>query len=483
MVKNFLTNNPACTIWFQDANHASNKVFQMIRNLQLIQRHAQLKELGSQLKLALLKELIHAPATCQQLANLFDQSKQKIHYNLNQMLKEGLLQIVELPSGGGREVYYRATARTYVLDLSIGLENNGNVLNSRAIINGIMERDHHIDLAGIAAKLIDQAFKLVPGERLLIVSGKFNFPLVEKLKLEAGRRGIFCTLIYQDLDALKAKYEQFSLAAFKADYADLNRHLKTADVYLNLNGEARFLQLKDPKKLALRNRMLERSKQIIRERGVRVAMMPGLLQDTLSEGAIESEVQFWRALDIDFKRQCCQTLAKCRELSGKDTVRLSGRNSSLSFRIEKIVAECGSFGQNEFQSPVINLPGGEILMIPKAGSMNGTLASERIHVFGEEVLRPVLEIGNNEIVGYQAQKGAEHLARALESGGADGCKAALICLGTNENIHLGDIDTALKHKSSGNLSVFWGDNRSLGGDVSGAYEWFMQIEEPLLSFN
>jgi len=99
------------------------------------------------------------------------------------------------------------------------------------------------------------------------------------------------------------------------------------------------------------------------------------------------------------------------------------------------------------------------------------------------VLRPVLEIGNNEIVGYQAQKGAEHLARALESGGADGRKAALICLGTNENIHLGDIDMALKHKSSGNLSVFWGDNRSLGGDVSGAYEWFMQIEEPLLSFN
>ncbi len=376
----------------------------MIRNLQLIQRHAQLKELGSQLKLALLNELIHAPATCQQLAKLFDQSKQKIHYNLNQMLKEGLLEIVEPPSGSGREVYYRATAKTYVLDLSIGLETNGNVLNSRAIINGIMERDHRIDLAGIAAKLIDQAFKLVPGERLLIVSGKFNFPLVEKLKLEAGRRGIFCTLIYQDLDALKTKYEHYSLAAFKADYEELNRQLRTADVYLNLNGEARFVQLKDPEKLALRVRMLERSKQIIRQRGIRVAMMPGLLQDTLSEGAIESEVQFWRALDIDYPRQCSQTLAKCRELSGKETVRLSGRNSSLSFRIERIVAECGSFGQNEFQSPVINLPGGEILMIPKAGSMQGTLASERIHVFGEEVLRPVLEIGNNEIVGYHPRK-------------------------------------------------------------------------------
>ncbi len=455
----------------------------MIRNLQLIQRHAQLKELGSQLKLALLKELIHAPATCQQLAKLFDQSKQKIHYNLNQMLKEGLLEIVEPPSGSGREVYYRATAKTYVLDLSIGLETNGNVLNSRAIINGIMERDHRIDLAGIAAKLIDQAFKLVPGERLLIVSGKFNFPLVEKLKLEAGRRGIFCTLIYQDLDALKTKYEHYSLAAFKADYEELNRQLRSADVYLNLNGEARFVQLKDPEKLALRNRMLEKSKQIIRQRGIRVAMMPGLLQDTLSEGAIESELQFWQALDIDYPRQCRQTLAKCRELRDKEIVRLSGTNSSLTFSIDRIVAECGSFGSDEFQSPVINLPGGEILMLLKAGSMHGTLASERIHVFGEEVLKPVLEIKNNEIISFRAQAGVEHLARAIESGGADGRKAALICLGTNENIHLADIDTALKHKSSGNLSIFWGDNRSLGGDVAGAHEWFVQIEDPLLSFN
>ncbi|MDD4224510.1 MAG: helix-turn-helix domain-containing protein [Candidatus Cloacimonetes bacterium] len=454
----------------------------MIKNLQLIQRHAQLKELGSPLKYALLKELIPAPATCQQLAKLFDQSKQKIHYNLNKMLKEGLLELEEAPQSGNREVYYRATAKAYVLDLSIGLEANGNLLNSRAIINGIMEQNHRIDLSRIAAKLIDEAFRLKPGERFVVVSGKFNFPLVEKLMLEAGRRGIHCTLIYQDLETLQAKYKQYSLAAFKADYEELNRQLRSADMYLNLNGEARFVELRDPQKLALRNRMLEKSKQIIRQRGIRVAMMPGLLQDTLSEGAIQNEIQFWQALDIDYPKLCRQTLSKCRVLRGYETVTLSGKGSSLHFGIARIAAECGSFGDNEFQAPVINLPGGEILIVPKPASMHGTLASDRIHVCGEEVLRPVLRIENNEIRDFSAARGAEHLARAIESGGADGRKAGLICLGTNENIHLGDIDSALKHKSSGSLSVFWGDNRSLGGDVCGELEWFMQIEEPLLSF-
>lgn len=455
----------------------------MIRNLQLIQHHTQLRELGSQLKFAMLRELTQNPATCQQLSKLFDQSKQKTHYNLTQMVREGLLEIVDFPLGGNREIYYRATARAYVLDLSIGLESSGNVLDSRAIISGILEQEHRINLAAIAAKLLDQAFKLKKGERLLLVSGKFNFPLVEKLLLEAGRRGIHCDLVYQDLDTLKAKYEQYSLAAFRADYDALNKHLKAADMFLNLNGEARFVELRDPEKLAIRNRMLEKSKQIIAQRGIRVAMMPGLLQDTLSDKAIESELQFWQALDIDYPRQCRQTLAKCRQLVGRDLVNLVSKDTNLRFGVEKIVAECGSFGANEFQSPVINLPGGEILIIPQARNMQGTVSSDKIYIFGEEVLHPVLRIEHNEICGFSASKGEHLLTRAIETGGADGRKVALICIGTNENIHLGDIDHALKHKSSGSLSIFWGDNRSLGGNVSGAHEWFVQIENPLISYN
>lgn len=455
----------------------------MIRNLQVIQHHSQLRELGSQLKFGILKELTQAPATCQQLSKLFDQSKQKIHYNLNQMLKEGLLEIVEAPQSSNREIYYRATAKTYVLDLSIGLESNGNLLDSRAIISNILEQEHRINLAAIAAKLLDQSLKLKAGERLLIVSGKFNFPLVEKLKLEAGRRGIHSLLIYQDLETLQARNQQYSLSAFKADYEEFNRHLKTADVYLNLNGEARYAELRDPEKLLIRNRMLEKSKQIIQQRGIRVAMMPGLLQHTLSDKAIERELQFWQALDIDYQRLCKHTQEKCKQLMNKETVNLASGDSSLRFGIEKLVAECGSFGAGEFQSPVINLPGGEILIIPRAGSVRGTLSNERIFLFGEEVEQPVLEIEDNEIRSFSAKSGGQHLQRAIEEGGADGRKVALICIGTNENINLGDIDTALKHKSNGSLSVFWGDNRSVGGKVSGAHEWFVQIENPLLSFN
>lgn len=454
----------------------------MIRNLQLIQNHSQLKELGSHLKFSILKELIKAPATCQQLASLFDHSKQKIHYNLTQMVSEGLLELVEESYGNNREVYYRATAKSYVLDFAIGLETNEHILDNRAIIGGILEQEHRISLTGIAAKLIEQSFRMKKGERLLIVSGKFNFPLVEQLLMEAGRRGIFTNLIYQDIEQLKAKYESYSLSAFQADYEELNRLLKITDVYLNLNGESRSVELSDPAKLTLRNRMFEKSKQIIQDKKVRVAMMPGLLHDTLSDKAIESELQFWKALDIDYPRLCQHTIGICKEYSDREYLEIASGDAMLRFQVERFLAECGSFGKNEFQSPVINLPGGEILMLPKPNSMNGQIQADRAFAYGEEIIKPVIEIKNNEITTFTAEKGERMLAKAIAAGGIDGRKVALIGLGTNDNIRLGDIDNALKHKSSGFLTVFWGDNRSLGGNVSGTQEWFLQIENPGINF-
>jgi leucyl aminopeptidase (aminopeptidase T) len=454
----------------------------MIRNLQLIKSHSQLKELGSYLKYSILKELIKAPATCQQLATLFDHSKQKIHYNLSQMLSEGLLEIVEEPLGSNREVYYRATAKSYVLDFAIGLEANDRILDSRAIIGGILEQEHRISLENIAAKLLDQAFKLKKGDRILISTGKFNLPLVEKLMLEAGRRGIITSLIYQDMEQLKAKYESYSLAAFQADYEEFNRLLKNSDMFLNLNGESRSLELRDPEKLMLRNRMLEKGRQIIQDKKIRIAVMPGLLNDTLSDQAIESELQFWRALDIDYPKLCKQTLEMCQKFMDKGYVDLSTQEEVLRFEIERIWAECGSFGNNKFHSPVINLPGGEILIIPKPESMKGRIVGDRAFAFGEEISRPQIEIRNNEIIHFSAESNERLLAKAIAAGGLDGRKVALICLGTNDNIRLGDIDNALKHKSNGFLSLFWGNNRALGGSVSGTQEWFVQVENPGINF-
>ena len=223
----------------------------MIKNLQIISKHSQVKELGNALEFDMLKELIRSAATCQQLATAFNVSKQKVHYNLTKMMEEGLIEVVEEP-GNGKEVYYRATAKNYVLDFSLGEHLGGGLINSRGVINNILEGEYNLNLSAIAAKLLKHSLKLRSRQKLLIVTGKYNLPLVEKILLEAGRMNIRCTTIYQDSQLLKAKYEEYSLTAFHADYDHFNRLLKAHDAYLNLNGEARHIQLSDPEKIQIR---------------------------------------------------------------------------------------------------------------------------------------------------------------------------------------------------------------------------------------
>ncbi len=455
----------------------------MIKNVKIVSQHAQVMELANELKFEMLRELIRSAATCQQLATAFDVSKQKVHYHLNKLLEADMIELVEDLPANGKEVYYRATAKNFVLDFALGEHLSEGTIDSRSVIQSILESEYRLPLSVIAARLLKNSLKLKARQKLLIVTGKYNLPLVEKILLEAGRMSIRSTVIYQDVELLKAKFEEYSLPAFNADYEHFNRLLKSSDVYLNLNGEARNIQLSDPDKIKLRIGHFAKSGQIIQQKKIRVAMMPGLLRDTLSDKSIESELQFWKALDIDYEQLSTDTIEVCAKYQDKEYLELSGQDTRLRFGVQSIFAETGSFTNHPCQSPVINYPGGEVLMVPMPFSMNGEIKGDVAYALGEQILEPHLVIENNEIKSFTAKSNKKLLEKAIIAGGLDGRKIALICLGTNPNVSLANIDLSFKQKSRGLLSVYWGNNRSLGGNVSGNVEWFLQIEKPELITN
>ncbi|MDZ4183200.1 MAG: helix-turn-helix domain-containing protein [Candidatus Cloacimonadaceae bacterium] len=452
----------------------------MIKNIQMISKHSQIRELGNALKFDMLKELIRGTATCQQLADVFGVSKQKIHYNLNKLHEEKLIEVAEDNNNNGKEVYYRATAKNYLLDFALGEHLVDSIINSRGVITNILEGEYHLRLSDIAARILQDSLKLKPRQRLLIVTGKYNLPLVEKILVEAGRMNVRCTMLYQDRALLQAKYEEYSLSAFNADYEHFNKLLKASDVYLKLNGESRYMELKDREKQKLRMVHFAKSQKIIEENKVRVAVMPGLLNHTLSENAIEIELQFWQALDIDYNNLCRDTISICKSYAENDNMELHSGTSILNFHFQRILAECGSFSDSVWQSPVINFPGGEILMVPKPNTMNGEISADVAYAFGERIVKPRLTIENNEIKTFTAEANEALLAKAIATGGIDGRKVALVCMGTNPSIALGDIDMSYKQKTRGLVTVYWGENRSLGGEVGGTCEWFLQIETPII---
>jgi len=455
----------------------------MVKNIQLVTRHSQIQELANLLKFDIIRELISSEATCQQIADILNVSKQKIHYNLNKLLEEDLIETVEDVSTNGKEVYYRAKAKNYVLDFALGEHVKESTVNGRNVIQNIIEREYKLPLSAIASKILKESLKLKARQKLLIVTGKYNLPLVEKILLEAGRINIRTTLIYQDVEILKAKYEEYSLSAFNSDYKYFNQLLKSHHVYLNLNGEARHIQINDPEKAKLRSEHFTESLKIINDKKVKVAMMPGLLDDTLSNKAIDSELQFWKALDVDYSKLSKDTLSMCAKYRNTNIIKVCGNNSNLQFRAQTVYAETGSFSDNPYQCPTINYPGGEVLIVPAERTMNGIIQGDVAYAFGQKILNPVIHIQNNEVISFSAEQNEELLYKALEQGGEDGYKVALATIGTNPNVSLANIDLSFKQKSQGLLSLYWGDNRMLGGKVAGKFEWILQIDNPELTTN
>lgn len=454
----------------------------MIDNVFVITTQEQIRALSSDIKLRIVNELIKNPATCQQLADIFGLSKQKIHYNLKSLISEKLIQI-DTTAGNEKEKYYRASARNYVIDFSLGKNvNDSNAPLHRPLINSILEETHNINLNRIAANLLDNSLKLKPREKLLIVSGDYNLPLVEQIIIEAGKRHVFTTLLYRNKAILQSKHDDLSLAAYQWDYEMFNRVLKDHNVYLYLNGESRFIPLTDPRKIPLHNAAQTKSLDIIKQKSIRVAMMPGLINNSLDEQAIVSEVHFWKALDIDFSLLRQETDRVIHSLSSCSQIQVSDPSQSqFSFVPKQIFGEYGAFTDSPFQSPVINLPGGEVLMTPQENSFSGVIQADAAYIQGTKITHPRLEITNNRITGYQAANDAHLIEEAITKGGKDGATIALICIGTNYRMSGQDTNLASINKSNGMLTIYWGNNQPFGGSVEGTLEWNIQIQHPIIN--
>ena len=121
--------------------------------------------------------------------------------------------------------------------------------------------------------------------------------------------------------------------------------------------------------------------------------MQGLINDSILEKNIISEVNFWKSLDIDYQKLAEETMEMGKKFSVSDNISFkTDLGSDFYFKVEKIACECGSFTDSPFQSPIINIPGGEILLIPQKDSIK--YSADPVICFGEDAR---LEVNGGEI--------------------------------------------------------------------------------------
>ncbi|MDP8201899.1 MAG: aminopeptidase [Candidatus Tenebribacter burtonii] len=445
----------------------------MIENIFIVNRLSQMKAVSSELKIKIINELILNPATGQQLSKIFGLSKQKMHYTLKTLLAANLIRIINI--GNHKEVYYRAKAKNYFIDFSLGNNTSKNE-NNRSRINQILQ-SNDLNLTSIAANLLEHSLKMTAKEKLLIVSGDYNMPLVKKILVEASKRQIETTLLLRDKEMLKAKHDLFSLATYSWDFESFNRLLKNCNVYLFLNGESRFNPLNDPEKKKIQQKAFGKSREIIKKNSIRIAMMEGLMKDELTEENILSEINFWKSLDINYNELTIETERASKHYLDLKKIKIqTEKGSDFVFDIHKVLCDYGSFTDLPRQCPLISIPGGEVLLIPTEKSFNGIITAKTGYLYGKSIQNPTLEIVNNEIVSYQAETNENLITKAISEGGPDARKISTINIGTNYNMNQVNIDPLYLSRAKGVISIKWGENVSIGGSVKGGVEWQIQLE-------
>ncbi|WP_079525355.1 winged helix-turn-helix domain-containing protein [Halobacillus hunanensis] len=91
-----------------------------MKDIQLLTTHDQLKTLSDPFRSQLLLRLMEKPMTGQQLSEVFDLSRARIHYHLKELEKNDLVHIVKKEEKNGIvQKFYQSVSRGFVADRSL----------------------------------------------------------------------------------------------------------------------------------------------------------------------------------------------------------------------------------------------------------------------------------------------------------------------------------------------------------------------------
>jgi DNA-binding transcriptional ArsR family regulator len=101
---------------FIDQENLIGQQMEDTESLYVIENLEQLRALADPLRTRILEALARQPKTTSQLAEMFGETNNKLHYHVHELERFGLIKLVEKRERGGvLEKYYRAVARDFTI--------------------------------------------------------------------------------------------------------------------------------------------------------------------------------------------------------------------------------------------------------------------------------------------------------------------------------------------------------------------------------
>ncbi len=112
-----------------------------MKPMMIIQEYDQLKALSDPFRVKLMLRLVEQPHTGQQLSEIFDLSRARIHYHLKELEKLGLIEIVRTEEKNGIiQKFYQSVASGFYPDSSLLPHKDEISETKRQMLYGMLDR-------------------------------------------------------------------------------------------------------------------------------------------------------------------------------------------------------------------------------------------------------------------------------------------------------------------------------------------------------
>lgn len=450
----------------------------------------QIKMLAQPERLDLLRRLRDNPQSAAALADELGAPANRIHYHLNQLVEHGLAHEAGSRRDRGKEErLFRASAYHFLVDPGVGCHDpqTAAALNRAAemiFVNWRREQILAIDHAQLASRIVNDSLAIKQGEHVIVMFGPQGMELSEAILVEIAAVGAHPhaklwsrNLLFRTLD----RHDAESLAALP--FHDPEEDART-DAVILVSGNMPQGDPPTPEqqaKLGVRVEAVSRWQRSLRERNVRYleVALPHLGEfEAGSLSPDEALDSYWHSVLVDQSILTNRAHRLLDHIGSNQTLNLScnrGTDLQIQLDLQTPLVSDGVISANDLAAgrSFDSLPAGSVYMLPAGEQADGILHADYAFVAGRHFMDMRLTIESGRIVDLNAAENAQMLRQRVLDMPGDGDLIAGVQIGLNPAGHGPTGKSALDASLEGVVSVFFGNNELLGGDIHAAIDLLM----------
>ncbi len=354
-----------------------------------------------------------------------------------------------------------------------------------------------VDLEQVAARLVQEAARVQPGERVTILGRADSLAFCEALELECRRLQALPFVVVGSDTALLAALSDARISdeVLAQPSPQLLAALAASDVIIST-----FFERADPLRFAAlppaRLRALRRSEEAPSE-----IIFDGTRRWLGTEVPTPQQAQalgtdwqtlhnsFWQGMLADYSLIAAQAreLAGIMEQAQSLHISDSAGRTNLTLRIggRPIERDDGVIGPEDIAvgQVYLNMPSGEVCFAPIENSASGRAFVELAYWQGQAIRELELEFEQGMVRPIRAAEGLELFQRVIQDGGGDAARLGEFGLGLNPAITSVTGFLLLDEKMLGTIHLALGENRPLGGTNNSALHWDLVVQHATISID